>query len=317
MISFLLHSTGTIQESNERGTIMQSRARLLFTVVLATSVTLFTHSSHAQPCGTGGDGGTCGECSTVTSAGTRFCGDVESCKTFCSCACELDLKKWRPVSDDGATTCPHAPTMGIGMIPPISSDLVSIPPLRFVTASTSVRATKETVEGLKRLDDYLATSASRAEHNYTVKVKNCYRSAIDDVEKECGFVLKAMHVLKTSPDPAKRAEWTTKLNPNNLGLAWPGATPHSAGNACDIVLVDSSGEESFDWRVGAGTPHSSIDQRLALRMLDEAVTNDRVGGRRLNFEAWHYEWGTTMGCRCKHPECADKFWPPLGKPNCN
>jgi hypothetical protein len=295
---------------------MRIRARLLLTMVLATAAALLSQSSHAQPCG-GDGGGSCGASSTVTSAGTRFCSDVESCKAFCSCACNLDLKKWRPVSDDGATICPGAPTTGVGMIPADSPDLIPIPKLRFVAASASVRATKETVEALKRLDDYLATSPSRAEFNYTVKVRNCYRPAIDDVEKECGFVLKAMHILNKYPeDDKKRAEWTPKLNPNNLGLAWPGATPHSAGNACDIVLVDPNGQESFDWRVGTGSAHSSIDQRLASKMLDEAVTNDTVGGRRLNFEAWHYEWGSTLGCRCKAPECADKFWPPLGTPNC-
>jgi hypothetical protein len=186
-----------------------------------------------------------------------------------------------------------------------------------VKSSPSARATTEVVNGLKRLDAYLAASPSREKYNYRVRVKSCYRPAIDDTEKECNFVLKAMHILKKYPqDKRKRAEWTPKLNPNNLGLAWPGATPHSSGQACDLVLVDEDGRESFDWRVGAGAPHSSIDQRLASKMLDEAVTNDTVGGRRLNYEAWHYEWGTSIGCRCKDPECADKFWPPLGKPNC-
>lgn len=256
----------------------------------------------------------CGGWTTVTGVGTRLCGDVESCKKFCSCACSLDLHKWRPVADDGSTTCPRAPTSGVGMIAPDSPELLPIPGLRFVSAAKSVRATQEAVDGLKRLDDHLAASPARAQHGYKVRVVNCYRPALHDTEKECGFVLKAMHVLDTSTDPQKRAEWQPKLNPNNLGLAWPGATPHSAGNACDLVLVDAEGRDSFDWRVGEGTPHSSIDQRLASRMLDEAVTNDDVGGRRLNFEAWHYEWGGVAGCRCKHPECAEEHWPPLGTP---
>jgi hypothetical protein len=134
----------------------------------------------------------------------------------------------------------------------------------------------------------------------------------------CNFVLKAMHVLTKYPDDAaKRAYWTPRLNPLNVQLGLPGAGGHMAGQACDMVLVDSKGQASFDSRVGKGSDRSSIiEQRLALRMLDEAVTNDVVGGRRLNYEAWHYEWGTTTGCRCKHPECDQKWWPPRGTPNC-
>lgn len=263
------------------------------------------------------DGGSGEEAITSRGVGVQFCNTVESCKAFCSKACRLDVTKWRPVPNDGATTCPGAPTSGTGIIDPKSPNLVPIPPLRFIRASKYVRATKEVVEGLKRLDDYLARSPSRAQHNYAVQIQSCYRPAIADIENECNFVLKAMHVLKKYPqDAQKRAEWTPKLNPNNLGLAWPGATPHSAGNACDMILLDSQGRPSFDWRVGQGSPHSSIDQRLASKMLDEAVTNDVVGGRRLNYEAWHYEWGSNTDCRCKDPECANKFWPPVGKPNC-
>lgn len=49
-------------------------------------------------------------------------------------------------------------------------------------------------------------------------------------------------------------------------------------------------------------------------MLDEEVTNADVGGSRLNFEAWHYEWGTTTASRCKAPNCANDHWPVTGKP---
>ena len=97
-----------------------------------------------------------------------------------------------------------------------------------------------------------------------------------DTEAECGFVLKALRVIEKYPE--KRAEWEPKLNPLNLGLAWPGATPHSAGTGCDLILVDAQGRDSFDWRAGVpGTPRSSIDQRLASRMLDEEVTDPAVG----------------------------------------
>jgi hypothetical protein len=301
---------------------MRILARLLSTLVLFVTAAFLSHSSYAQPCGGFADGSACIEKSTETDIGVKFCSDVESCKSFCSCACTLHLNKWKHPKDtpggsgnDGATECPGVPQAGKGIAPP--DDLTSIPSMQYVKASPGARATVEVVDGLKRLDAYLATSPSRVKYKYTVVVRSCYRPAIDDIEKECNFVLKAMHVLNKDPqDAQKRAEWTPKLNPNNLGLAWPGASPHSSGQACDLVLVDEKGKASFDWRVGTGSPHSSIDQRLASKMLDEAVTNDQVGGRRLNYESWHYEWGTSMGCRCKDPECADKFWPPLGRPNC-
>jgi D-alanyl-D-alanine dipeptidase len=123
-----------------------------------------------------------------------------------------------------------------------------------------------------------------------------------------------MRVLEKSSDPKQRAEWEPKLNPQNLGFAYPGATPHSAGNACDIVLLDSQGKESFDAGIGKHSPHSSIPAKQASILLDEALTNDTVGARRLNYELWHYEWGGTTSCRCKYPDCGNKFWPPVGTP---
>lgn len=268
--------------------------------------------------------GSCTATSTVVAGvGTKFCRDVESCKKFCSCACRLDVSKWRPTADrsgnDGATTCPGSPTTGVGIIPKESTESVRIaaPNLRIVKASEHVRATKETIEALMRLDAYLAASPSRAQYNYTVKVRNCWRPVVEEVEKVCNFVLKAMHVIKVKPpnDP-KVKEWRPKLNPLNVQLGFPGAGGHMAGQACDMVLVDSKGRDSFDSKVEGDSPRSSIPQRLALRMLDEAVTNDVVGGRRLNYEAWHYEWGTSNRCRCKHPECDQKWYPPEGKLNC-
>ena len=252
---------------------------------------------------------------TVPSSG-KLCTDVESCKKFCTCACNFDPSKWKPnVANDGSTTCPLAPTTGPGMLAPDSPDLQPLPSFNYITVPPGVRATQPVIEGLQRLDARLATSPNRIRYNYTVRVGNCYRPHIDDTEAECGFVLKAMRVIEKYPE--KKAEWEPKLNPLNLGLAWPGATPHSAGTACDLILVDAQGRDSFDWRAGVpGTPRSSIDQRLASRMLDEEVTDPAVGALRLNYEAWHYEWGGPTGGRCKAPDCATRYYPACGKPNC-
>jgi hypothetical protein len=197
-----------------------------------------------------------------------------------------------------------------------SPDLLPLPHFDFITARSSGRATRPVIEGLQRLDARLATSPNRRKYNYTVRVVSCYRPHLEDTEPECGFVLKAMRVIEKYPE--KRAEWEPKLNPQNLGLAWPGAMPHSAGTACDLVLVDAQDRDSFDWRAGVrGAPQSSIDQRVASKMLDEEVTDSTVGALRLNYEAWHFEWGGPTGGRCKDPDCATRHYPACGKPNCN
>jgi hypothetical protein len=257
----------------------------------------------------------------VASATTsKFCGTVKDCRKFCSCACSFDPHKWKPdVKNDGSTTCPDAPKTGPGMLPPDSPELsrLSDAGLRYVTFDASERAATTALDGLRRLDAHLAASADRQRYGYTVRVVSCYRPQLDDTEAECGFVLKGRYMLARVSD-GQKPYWETKSDPNNLGLAWPGATPHSGGFACDLVLVDRRGHDSFDSRAGVtesdGPPHSSIDQRVASRLLDQEVTNPDVGGRRLNFEAWHYEWGTTTGSRCVDPDCANNHWPVRGKP---
>jgi hypothetical protein len=185
----------------------------------------------------------------------------------------------------------------------------------FITFDRGETAAAAAFTGLKRLDVRLAASKNRQKYGYTVRVVSCYRPQLEDTEPECGFVLKSKYMLKRVTAPADKAYWEEKSDPRNLGLTWPGRTPHSAGYACDLVLVDKHGRDSFDSRAGVdGAPRSSIDQRLASKMLDEEVTNPDVGGRRLTFEAWHYEWTDETRSRCKDPDCAQKFWPVPGKP---
>lgn len=249
---------------------------------------------------------------------SKFCGTVPDCRTFCSCACTFDPHKWKAdVKNDGSTVCPGAPATGPGMIPPDSPDLhnLSDAGLRYITFDRDERAATTAYEGLRRLDAHLADSADRRRYGYTVRVVSCYRAQLEDTEPECGFVLKGLYMLARVPD-AQKPYWEGKSDPNDLGLAWPGASPHSGGFACDLVLVDRGGRDSFDVRAGMdGAPTSSIPQRDASRMLDEEVTNDDVGGSRLTFEAWHYEWGGTItASRCKAPACANEHWPVTGKP---
>jgi len=160
-------------------------------------------------------------------------------------------------------------------------------------AGSGARATEETVEGLVRLDAWLEASPERKEYGYTVRVNNCSRGGINDIKKECYVILKG-------------------TDPNELGLAWPGASAHSGGKGCDIVLVDTKGRAATSCSAAAESSlDADIDFRTASRLLDEALTNDTVGARRLNYEAWHYEWDGRTSCRCKAPDCADDHWPPM------
>mgnify|MGYP000964109437 CR=1 FL=1 len=129
--------------------------------------------------------------------------------------------------------------------------------------------------------------------------------------------LKAAHSIKkyseTPPVTEKQKEnlaWATKAQDvRNLGRAWPGANPHSAGVGCDIQMLDTHGTALFEWKV---TPEQATAKvREASRALDQAVT--QAGGKRLTYETWHYEWGGMSQSRCTYPDC-DAFWPPKGAP---
>ncbi|TBR23810.1 hypothetical protein EPO15_05260 [bacterium] len=248
----------------------------------------------------------------------QFCDDVEECQSFCACACTFDPTQWYNDGRDRSVECSRAPTTGEGLLAPDAPGLAALTerPFRFIDGAAGQRATREVREGLRLLDDRLAASEDRARLNYRVRVVSCYRSPGSEVVKDCGLIRKAMHMLaKEDLAPAKRDFWTVRLDPNRVGRAWPGATPHTAGAACDLVLVDSAGADCFDWRAGVdGAPRCSIDQQVASRLLDQEATSAEVGAHRLDFEAWHYEWGTTAGSRCVHPDCADNHWPPDGSP---
>lgn len=271
-------------------------------------------SDVAVPASRSASDGACSD-GLATATAAKFCRSVPDCRKFCACACQFDPHKWKAdVKNDGSTTCPGAPQTGTGMLPPDAPELSTLPAYGYLTHAPGEKAAAPALEGLKRLDDYLAASPDRARLGFTVRVVSCYRSHLEDTEPECGYVMKAAYMLSRVSDPKQRAYWEQKSDPNNLGLAWPGSTPHSGGYACDLILVDSRGQDSFDSRAGVdGAPTSSIGARLASKMLDEAVTAS--GGSRLTFEAWHYEWGAAgAASRCQDPECAEKHWPVPGVP---
>jgi hypothetical protein len=250
----------------------------------------------------------------ITARPGKFCDNVQDCIRFCSCACRFDEHLWRDVKDDGSTTCTGMPESGVGMLPTNSPDLLPVPALPYLSVPAGVKATQDALDGLRRLSDHLAASESRGRLGYTVRVGSCYRKHQKDSVPECGFVLKAKYMLDRVTDPQQRENWLFKANPMNLGLTWPGRTPHSAGYGCDLILQDAHGTDCFDWRAGvSGSQSCSIEQRVASRMMDEEATNPDVGAKRLNYEAWHYEWGPSAS-GCQAPDCADSHWPPRGHP---
>lgn len=248
----------------------------------------------------------------ITAPEGVFCDSVDECVRYCSCACTFDPKKWTADKRDQSTTC-TLPRSGPGMVPPDSADLVPVSStLPYVAVPRGLRATADARDGLIALSAALSASAKRAERNYSVRVGSCYRRHETDSEPECGYVLKGNYMIGKSTTDAKREYWREKANPMNLGLAWPGRTPHSGGYACDVILVDANGRDCFDWRAGAGDPPTcAIAAREASSLLDEEMAG--TGALRLSYEAWHYEWGpNAKGCR--HPDCAAKYWPLTGKP---
>jgi hypothetical protein len=245
----------------------------------------------------------------------KLCDNVDDCMKFCSCACAFDPTKWNPSKkDDGSTTCPEMPETGYGMLPPGSPDLHPVLTLPYLTVPAGTTATQDVLDGLQRLSDRLAASAQRARYGYKVRVASCYRNHVDDSVPECGIVLKAKYMSDRATDPAKKTQWHDAANPMNLGLTWPGRTPHSGGYACDLILQDSRGQDCFDWRAGvSGAPTCAIEAQLASSLMDDEVANADVGAKRLTYEAWHYEWGANAsGCRA--PDCAAQYWPITGRP---
>ena len=126
-----------------------------------------------------------------------------------------------------------------------------------------------------------------------------------DSTNECDFILKGWHIKQkwAAQTPVTKADIEQKANgdrfinpPKYLGLTWPGANPHSAGIGCDIVVRDAAGKEATACR---GTK-SDIKMQALSKALVDAITSDKVGAVRLNYEMWHFEWGGMLtGCRCK------------------
>ncbi len=261
----------------------------------------------------------------------QFCQGVADCKTFCSSVCTLDVVGWREGTMN--TTC-RFPADAIRRAGgPQPSELFRIPPLPHVKAPGNAQATQYVIEALKRLNDRIASKPQGWPAGHVAYVRNCYRPPVEEATLECDFIMKAIHLEKkwagrTPVSAAERKERDSNLklarlisNPaDNLGLTWPGPSPHSRGQACDIVVAKRGDGNRDDATTTCKGVANDTTMKAHSRALDEALTNPTVGAVRLNYEAWHYEFGryetTGKNCRCVAPACNDKFWPPNCKDGC-
>lgn len=175
-----------------------------------------------------------------------------------------------------------------------ATDTKNWPPMLNIKVSKSAQATKAAIEGLQRADKYLSDpNKSYGAKGYTVKVTTCWRDWLEpDTMKECAIVL-GNHVQGGVVDK----------NPTHYYLAWPGASPHSAGYACDMRLLKDGKEVAGDKKT-----ENCKSVRPFNDIFVEIMTNPDVGGRRLDTESWHFEWGGPTGCRCVGEECHN-IWP--------
>jgi hypothetical protein len=278
-------------------------------------------------------------------SGVKFCKDMATCKAYCCWACDFhdekvtrDAKGKRTSKYDGSSSCQRSPQDGDGIIAPNDTKLVdlgtALRDIKVLTGYSGKFATQTVADSLQKLDTFLDGWDKRKappfkDAPFTVAVNNCYRRAIGNetrpvasdgnAEEVCTRVFETMrNENKPESTPESNANDEAAINGTVWGLAWPGANPHSSGAACDIQLVDSKGHACFGATAGETKDSPcSIDQELAVNLMNEAVT--AVGGWRLDYEAWHFEWGGKTGqgsCRCQGTQC-DAIWPVNYSAGCN
>lgn len=244
----------------------------------------------------------------------KFCTDLASCSRFCCAACKFDPEKW------GNASCDNLPASNSTKI--VSEDATeALSGKPNVAVAGGSRGTAAARDGIEHLSALIPAMRERYPQYgaFTAKVKRCWSTVREDTDKVCGYVIKKLHVDQSpkSTDAQKQEQAT---NASRIwGLVWPGATPHSGGFACDVVLVDAQGQECFGWMIGDSNtaPTCSIDQHAASSLMDEMMTDASVGAVRLTFESWHYEWGSPYTtCRCNSRQDCARYWPPKGDQNC-
>jgi hypothetical protein len=225
---------------------------------------------------------------TTPSSGklVSFCPDknIEKCKAVCAswgCSagkCNFDLM----------------PKEGSGMLPP-DSPLLKLsstwPKMKNIDFGSSLKATQFVIDGLRKADAYLSDPGKQhGGKGYRIRLSSCWRDYRREAIAQCAYISQG-------------------IDPQSRGNAWPGANPHSSGQACDLSLYDKDKKLI--------TSGSLVDQgcdkfHAGSKILDEILTDSSVGGRRLVFEQWHYEWGNIDQCRCLNAQDCARYWRPSG-----
>lgn len=221
----------------------------------------------------------------------KFCTDLESCKVACT--------SWHCGTNVSTDNCDLTtmPREGAGIIP--LSDLTPSsrwPRMRNIDFGSDLQASQLVINGLTEADAYLSNSSKpNGGKGYRIKINNCWRDWRKDAARECGYILQ-------------------NIDPNVKGLAWPGANPHSSGQACDLALYNQNNKPMTE-PSGNLVLQGCDKWHSGSKILDEILTDPSVGGRRLVFEQWHYEWGNISNCRCTSADDCANYWRP-SKANC-
>ena len=175
---------------------------------------------------------------------------------------------------------------------PTSTDAMVGPSNVSVVLPSSGLTNPKGVSLLPKVSAALAQAGSIAvgkDSSYNLVLYSGYRPLATQIQLVCDKISAA--------DAAGGDQKTKLLGQVGTSVAWPGGSNHGAGIAVDIQLqkggqaltsMSYSDQTDPKWKDGS-------------KILDDIMT--QAGFRRYAKELWHYEFGSTSGCRCTYPNC--------------
>ncbi len=160
------------------------------------------------------------------------------------------------------------------MSPSLAQNFDKIPNVEKNSGCLNCTAASNVILGLKKIKpaiDSLIAQGSIPNRNYSFKVVSVYRPAKDQIRVMCNSIYK---------------------NPGGLGekYAYPALSNHGVGSAVDFYFY-------FD-----GKKVNNCKNTRASGEIEKIL--DKAGFQRLNFEAWHFEYGGGKQT-CKYPNCPE------------
>lgn len=160
------------------------------------------------------------------------------------------------------------------MSPSLAQNFDKIPSVEKNSGCLNCTAASNVILGLKKIKpaiDSLVAQGSIPNRNYSFKVVSVYRPAKDQIRVMCNSIYK---------------------NPGGLGekYAYPALSNHGVGSAVDFYFY-------FDGKKVNNCKNTRTSGEIE-KILDKA------GFQRLNFEAWHFEYGGGKQT-CKYPNCPE------------